>query len=119
MKTKLSSLKDMAGRTSLSAGQKISSAIGAVGTAFATMTSKVYANGLEYTGLSGDGVINGVIEVAATISTFIGAILLISSIFILVNAFRNEEVEGKHRAGLGIGVSIVLLAFRTVLGFFF
>ena len=71
-----------------------------------------------YSGKSSNEIINGVVDVIAAIASFIGIILLASSIFVLVMAFKNEEIEGKHRAGLGIGVAIALLGFGGIMAFF-
>ena len=71
-----------------------------------------------YSGKSGTQIIDGIVDVIAAIASFVGIILLASSIFVLVMAFKNEEVEGKHRAGLGIGVAIALLSFGGIMAFF-
>lgn len=66
----------------------------------------VDASGVDIQGgmvdfIGGAGIVAGVIMVG------IGA-------FVLVQAFRNEDVDGKHRAGLYLGISAAMFALKPI-----
>ena len=69
-----------------------------------------------YTGKSGTEIVEAVKNIFGFVSGFVGAVTLAASIFQLISAFKNEEVEGKHRAGLGIATGVAFLSMGLILG---
>ena len=65
--------------------------------------------------VQGSDVMSKILTVVGTLCTYVGVILLIGAVVALIMAFKNEELEGKHRAGLGIAVAIGLLCMKGIL----
>lgn len=64
---------------------------------------------------SSDDMMSGIADTVGKICGYSGFILFVGSLIALIMAFKNEEVEGKHRAGLGIGVSLALFAATGII----
>ena len=70
-------------------------------------------------GISADKIITGVKSIAEGIAMILGAGICIFAAFSAVYSFKTEDQEGRNKAMLNFGVGAGLLAFGTVLSFFF
>ena len=57
---------------------------------------------------------DSLITVVGNILTWAGVPVLIASIVAFLLAFRNEDVEGKHKAGLAFAIGIAMVGFPAI-----
>ena len=71
----------------------------------------------ESAGVNAEGVNiqESIISFVGGLGTVLGVIMAAIGVFVLVQAFRNEDVDGKHRAGLYIGISAAMFGLKTIL----
>lgn len=68
-------------------------------------------------GVDADGVDiqGGIVDFVGGVGTVVGVIMAAIGVFVLVQAFRNEDVDGKHRAGLYLGISAAMFGLQAIL----
>ena len=62
----------------------------------------------------GSNIVKNLITVVGNILTWAGVPVLIASIVAFLLAFRNEDVEGKHKAGLAFAIGIAMVGFPAI-----
>lgn len=71
----------------------------------------------EQAGVEAEGIDieESIISFVGGLGTVLGVIMAAIGVFVLVQAFRNEDVDGKHRAGLYLGIAAAMFGLRTIL----
>lgn len=64
----------------------------------------------------GSSIVDNLITTVGNILTWAGVLVLIAAIVAYLLAFRNEDVEGKHKAGLAFAIGIAMVGFPSILG---
>lgn len=64
-----------------------------------------------------NGIVSFSIELIGVIASYTGAGLLMFGFFTLVCSFKEEDISGKSKAGIMIGVAVALLSFGTIMKF--
>lgn len=94
--------------------EKITMAIGSAATAAMPFATMALADGVSDSAAS--DLISTVLGVICDIFLAIGVLLLAWSVGMLFLAFKNEDADSKSRAMMMAVVSIVLIAFKGILG---
>lgn len=104
VKTKMSSM-----------GQKAAVGLASAAAMFGVPVN-VYANDFSAAESgSGSDIVGKLIDTVGNILTWGGVLVLIASVVAFLLAFRNEDVEGKHKAGLAFAVGIAMVGFTSIL----
>ena len=64
----------------------------------------------------GSSIVDNLITTVGNILTWAGVLVLIAAIVAYLLAFRNEDVEGKHKSGLAFAIGIAMVGFPSILG---
>lgn len=99
-----------------SMGQKVAVGLAMAATMFGIPVN-VYADN-EFkaaTTQGGSTIVKNLVNVVGNILTWGGVLVLIASAVAFLLAFRNEDVEGKHKAGLAFAVGIAMVGFTSIL----
>lgn len=96
--------------------QKAAVALATAATMF-SVPANVYADTEFKPANTGKGseIVNNLINTVGNILTWGGVLVLIASAVAFLLAFRNEDVEGKHKAGLAFAVGIAMIGFTSIL----
>lgn len=96
--------------------QKVAVALATAATMF-SVPANVYADTEFKPANTGKGseIVNNLINTVGNILTWGGVLVLIASAVAFLLAFRNEDVEGKHKAGLAFAVGIAMIGFTSIL----
>ena len=98
-----------------SIGQKVTVGLAMAATMFGIPVN-VYADDFSAaeTG-SGSEIVKNMADTVGNILTWGGVLVLIASSVAFLLAFRNEDVEGKHKAGLAFAIGIAMVGFTGIL----
>lgn len=68
-------------------------------------------------GINTDGINiqDSIVDFVGGLGKVLGVIMAAVGVFVLVQAFRNEDVDGKHRAGLYLGIAAAMFGLKTIL----
>lgn len=106
---------DLAKNKMCSMNQKLATGLATAATMFG-VPANVYAD-TEFkaaTTQGGSNIVKNLITVVGNILTWAGVPVLIASIVAFLLAFRNEDVEGKHKAGLAFAIGIAMVGFPAI-----
>lgn len=98
-----------------SMNQKLATGLAIAATMFGVPVN-VYAD-TEFKPASTQGganIVKNLITVVGNILTWAGVLVLIASIVAFLLAFRNEDVEGKHKAGLAFAIGVAMVGFPAI-----
>lgn len=98
-----------------SMNQKLATGLATAATMFGVPVN-VYAD-TEFkpaTTQGGSNIVKNLITVVGNILTWAGVLVLIASIVAFLLAFRNEDVEGKHKAGLAFAIGVAMVGFPAI-----
>ena len=106
---------DLAKNKMCSMNQKLATGLATAATMFG-VPGNVYAD-TEFkaaTTQGGSNIVKNLITVVGNILTWAGVLVLIASIVAFLLAFRNEDVEGKHKAGLAFAIGVAMVGFPAI-----
>ena len=106
---------DLAKNKICSMNQKLATGLATAATMFGVPVN-VYAD-TEFkpvTTQGGSNIVKNLITVVGNILTWAGVLVLIASIVAFLLAFRNEDVEGKHKAGLAFAIGVAMVGFPAI-----
>ena len=106
---------DLAKNKMCSMNQKLATGLATAATMFGVPVN-VYADP-EFkpaTTQGGSNIVKNLITVVGNILTWAGVLVLIASIVAFLLAFRNEDVEGKHKAGLAFAIGVAMVGFPAI-----
>ena len=106
---------DLAKNKICSMNQKLATGLATAATMFGVPVN-VYAD-TEFkpaTTQGGSNIVKNLITVVGNFLTWAGVLVLIASIVAFLLAFRNEDVEGKHKAGLAFAIGVAMVGFPAI-----
>lgn len=107
---------DLAKNKMSSMGQKAAVGLASAAAMFGVPVN-VYAD-TEFkaaTTQGGSKIVTNLVNTVGDILTWAGVLVLIASVVAFLLAFRNEDVEGKHKAGLAFAIGIAMVGFKAIL----
>lgn len=87
-------------------------------TAMAVAQSEIQSWALQSPGgvNTGDQVMQNLVKQLCTLAGYVGVALIAIGAILMFMGFKNEDAEGKHRAGLVIVAGIGLLSMGAIMG---
>lgn len=117
MKNKVKERLIHAKAKTMTAAQKFTAGLAASAAALGVPVT-TYAGEFDAANTANDGntIVGNLITTVGNILTWAGVLVLIAAIVAYLLAFRNEDVEGKHKAGLAFAIGIAMVGFPSILG---
>lgn len=116
MKNKVKERLIHAKAKTMTAAQKFTVGLAASAAALGVPVT-TYAGDFEPAGTAdGSSIVDNIVTTVGNIFTWAGVLVLIAAIVAYLLAFRNEDVEGKHKAGLAFAIGIAMVGFPSILG---
>lgn len=115
MKNKVKERLIHAKTKTMTAAQKFTAGLAASAAALGVPVT-TYAFDAASTANDGSTIVGNLVTTVGNILTWAGVLVLIAAIVAYLLAFRNEDVEGKHKAGLAFAIGIAMVGFPSILG---
>lgn len=116
MKNKVKERLIHAKAKTMTAAQKFTVGLAASAAALGVPVT-TYAGDFEPAGTAdGSSIVDNIVTTVGNILTWAGVLVLIAAVVAYLLAFRNEDVEGKHKAGLAFAIGIAMVGFPSILG---